>query len=67
MKKQKRCLFGQSFSGKKLFSEVIPLIVLFLSFASYDVVDNKDIQPVFRLNDCVFSPQWTVRNKFVFN
>jgi hypothetical protein len=42
MKKQKRCLFGQLFSSKKLFSEVIPFIILFLSFASCDV-NNPNI------------------------
>ncbi len=45
MKKQKRRLFCQLFSSKKLFSEVIPLIVLFLSFASCDIIDNDDKNP----------------------
>src|SRR5690606_14515953 len=44
MKKQKRCLFCQLFSSKKLFSEVIPLIVLFLSFASCDVINNDKVE-----------------------
>jgi len=46
MKKQKRCLFCQLFSSKKLFSEVIPFILLFLSFASCDITDNDDNPPL---------------------
>ncbi len=44
MKKQKRRLFGQFFSGKQFFSEVFPFIVLFLSFASCDVNNSNIIQ-----------------------
>jgi Tol biopolymer transport system component len=57
MKKQKRCLFCQLFSSKKLFSEVFPLILLFLSFASCDVNINDNLPPC-PSNDLVATPPY---------